>query len=225
MGDSTATHATSSTATSWILYPLDPLPNRWWTVPAWLVLGLARRDRADGARRGKPRQELRKKIKQLVRHPSHSQESACPRFHARHRQLVGPVREGGQRRNQGRHGRVHAAGLRFPRRVGDADGATSPEELIAAAHGVVLRDGAQRDRRPQGRRDRARRTSPARSRPTRATPASRSQTSKLTVVAEGLTGIDPATFPGRREGGGREVPRLECASRFAARSRSNASVK
>lgn len=39
MGNSTAKHAMSSTG-GWILYPLDPLPNFWWTVPAWLVLGL-----------------------------------------------------------------------------------------------------------------------------------------------------------------------------------------
>jgi hypothetical protein len=39
VGNSTARHAMSSTG-AWILYPLDPLPNFWWTVPAWLVLGL-----------------------------------------------------------------------------------------------------------------------------------------------------------------------------------------
>ena len=39
VGNSAARHAMSSTG-SWILYPLDPLPNFWWTVPAWLVMAL-----------------------------------------------------------------------------------------------------------------------------------------------------------------------------------------
>ena len=39
LGNSAAKHAMSSTG-GWILYPLDPLPNFWWTVPAWLALAL-----------------------------------------------------------------------------------------------------------------------------------------------------------------------------------------
>jgi hypothetical protein len=39
LGNSAAKHA-MSTSGGWILYPLDPLPSFWWTVPAWLVLAL-----------------------------------------------------------------------------------------------------------------------------------------------------------------------------------------
>lgn len=39
VGNSAARKAMTSTG-GWILYPLDPLPNFWWTVPAWLVVSL-----------------------------------------------------------------------------------------------------------------------------------------------------------------------------------------
>jgi len=81
----------------------------------------------------------------------------------------------------------------FPRRIGDAQGATSPEELIAAAHatcyamvvaGALAKAGAS-------------------SRATRVTctviadktdAGIKITTSKLEVVAEGLTGMDAAAF-------------------------------
>ena len=37
MGNSAARHVLSG-GSGWILYPLDPNPAYWWTVPAWLVL-------------------------------------------------------------------------------------------------------------------------------------------------------------------------------------------
>ena len=35
-----AAHAASATDV-WVLYPLDPLPTRWWVYPAWIALALA----------------------------------------------------------------------------------------------------------------------------------------------------------------------------------------
>ena len=61
MGNSTAKHAMTSTG-GWILYPLDPLPNFWWTVPAWLVLGLLGALVADGHDE-EGRDKAKKKIK------------------------------------------------------------------------------------------------------------------------------------------------------------------
>lgn len=61
MGNSTAKHAMSSTG-AWILYPLDPLPNFWWTVPAWLVIGLLGAI-VQMATTRKAETKLRKKIK------------------------------------------------------------------------------------------------------------------------------------------------------------------
>jgi hypothetical protein len=40
MGDQAAMRAASA-ADVWVLYPLDPLPARWWLLPAWLVIALA----------------------------------------------------------------------------------------------------------------------------------------------------------------------------------------
>ena len=62
----------------------------------------------------------------------------------------------------------------FPRRIGDAEGVTSPEELMAAAHAAcfamalnaTVGERAARPPRP---------TSPPPSAPTRVTPASRSR--------------------------------------------------
>lgn len=38
-GDRAAAHATSATDT-WVLYPLDPMPNKWWVYVAWFALAL-----------------------------------------------------------------------------------------------------------------------------------------------------------------------------------------
>ncbi len=38
-GNSAAKHAVAGSGT-WILYPLDPMPNYWWIVPAWLAMSL-----------------------------------------------------------------------------------------------------------------------------------------------------------------------------------------
>lgn len=37
MGNSAARHVVSGNG-DWIVYPLDPMPNFWWIMPAWLVL-------------------------------------------------------------------------------------------------------------------------------------------------------------------------------------------
>jgi lipoyl-dependent peroxiredoxin len=81
----------------------------------------------------------------------------------------------------------------FPRRIGEPQGGTSPEELIAAAHatcyamvvaGALAKAGA----------------STKATKVTCTVTADKSDTgikittSKLEVVAEGLTGMDPATF-------------------------------
>ena len=81
----------------------------------------------------------------------------------------------------------------FPRRIGDAEGTTSPEELIAAAHascyamvvaGALARNNA----------------SVSRSQVTCTVTADKSEagikitTSKLDLVVEGLTGMDAAKF-------------------------------
>jgi hypothetical protein len=39
MGDAGAMRAASA-GDVWVLYPLDPLPTRWWLLPAWLVIAL-----------------------------------------------------------------------------------------------------------------------------------------------------------------------------------------
>lgn len=38
-GNSAAKHAVTGTGT-WIIYPLDPMPNYWWIAPAWLAMSL-----------------------------------------------------------------------------------------------------------------------------------------------------------------------------------------
>jgi osmotically inducible protein OsmC len=81
----------------------------------------------------------------------------------------------------------------FPRRVGDAQGVTSPEELIAAAHATCY---AMALNATVGRKGGA----IARSHITCTVSADKGDTgikittSKLVVIAEGLTGIDPKTF-------------------------------
>ncbi len=37
MGNAAARHAVSGN-NAWIMYPLDPMPNFWWIMPAWLTL-------------------------------------------------------------------------------------------------------------------------------------------------------------------------------------------
>jgi hypothetical protein len=39
-GQSAALHAASA-GDVWILYPLDPLPSRWWHTLAWIALSIA----------------------------------------------------------------------------------------------------------------------------------------------------------------------------------------
>jgi lipoyl-dependent peroxiredoxin len=81
----------------------------------------------------------------------------------------------------------------FPRRIGDPEGQTSPEELIAAAHatcyamvvaGALGRKGASTARTHVGCTVSAEKTDAG----------IRITSSKLTVEAEGLTGMDEATF-------------------------------
>jgi osmotically inducible protein OsmC len=81
----------------------------------------------------------------------------------------------------------------FPRRVGEPEGTTSPEELIAAAHSACY---AMALNATVGRKNGA----IARTHVTCTVTADfgeagiRIQSSKLEVVAEGLTGIAPADF-------------------------------
>jgi lipoyl-dependent peroxiredoxin len=82
----------------------------------------------------------------------------------------------------------------FPRRIGDPQGSTSPEELIAAAHAAcyaMALSGAL------GRKGGATRTTHITCTVTadKGEAGIKIMTSRLVVVAEGLTGIDPAAFP------------------------------
>src|SRR5580698_4106509 len=81
----------------------------------------------------------------------------------------------------------------FPRRIGDANGQTSPEEMIAAAHAACY---AMALNATIGRKGGA----AARTHITCTVSADKGDsgikitTSHLVVEAEGLTGIDPASF-------------------------------
>jgi osmotically inducible protein OsmC len=81
----------------------------------------------------------------------------------------------------------------FPRRIGEAQGVTSPEELIAAAHATCYAMVVA------GALGRANATV-ANSKVTCTVTADKSDagikvmTSKLVIVVEGLTGMDAATF-------------------------------
>lgn len=81
----------------------------------------------------------------------------------------------------------------FPRRIGEAEGTTSPEELIAAAHATCY---AMVVAATMGRKG----ATIARTQVTCTVTADKTDAgititnSKLTVVAEGLTGMDAATF-------------------------------
>ena len=81
----------------------------------------------------------------------------------------------------------------FPRRIGDAEGVTSPEELIAGRARRVFRDGAQRLCRPQGRLDREDRRDRHRHR-RQGRRRHHDHRSKLSVTAHGLTGIPKEQF-------------------------------
>jgi lipoyl-dependent peroxiredoxin len=105
----------------------------------------------------------------------------------------GPLREGGKGEVKAGTG-AFTLPINFPSRVGDAAGVTSPEELIAAAHGSCY---AMALNATVGRKGGA----IAKTHITCTISADLGEagikivSSKLTVVAEGLTGIDPATFP------------------------------
>jgi osmotically inducible protein OsmC len=81
----------------------------------------------------------------------------------------------------------------FPRRIGEAEGVTSPEELIAAAHATCY---AMVVAATMGRKG----ATIARTEVTCTVTADKTDAgititrSKLTVVASGLTGMDAATF-------------------------------
>ena len=81
----------------------------------------------------------------------------------------------------------------FPRRVGDPEGTTSPEELIAAAHAACY---AMALNATLGRKN----AKAARTHVTATVVADKGEagititTSKLKVVAEGLKGIEPGQF-------------------------------
>jgi osmotically inducible protein OsmC len=81
----------------------------------------------------------------------------------------------------------------FPRRIGDAQGATSPEELIAAAHATcyaMVVAGALGKAGASSRATRVTCTVIA----DKTDAGIKITTSKLEVVADGLTGMDAATF-------------------------------
>ena len=65
----------------------------------------------------------------------------------------------------------------FPRRIGDAEGVTSPEELMAAAHAAAKTDVTATVTADKG------------------DAGIKIVSSKLTVVAHGLTGISKEDFP------------------------------
>ena len=104
----------------------------------------------------------------------------------------GPLREGGKGEVKAGTG-AFTLPVNFPSRIGDAAGVTSPEELIAAAHGACY---AMALNATVGRKGGA----IAKTHITCTVSADlgdagiKIMSSKITVVAEGLTGIDPNTF-------------------------------
>ncbi|HYN09563.1 MAG TPA: OsmC family peroxiredoxin [Vicinamibacterales bacterium] len=81
----------------------------------------------------------------------------------------------------------------FPRRIGDAQGGTSPEELIAAAHATcyaMVVAGALAKAGASSRGTRVTCTVTA----DKSDAGIKITTSNLEVVADGLTGMDAATF-------------------------------
>ena len=100
----------------------------------------------------------------------------------------------------------------FPRRVGEAEGTTSPEELIAAAHATcyaMVVAGAIGRANASTKATHVKCTIVA----DKSEAGIKITTSKLEVEAEGLTGMDAATFEQHREGSGGEVPGVERAAR------------
>jgi osmotically inducible protein OsmC len=105
----------------------------------------------------------------------------------------GPLREGGKGVARAGTG-AFTLPVTFPQRIGDPAGGTSPEELIAAAHAVCysmsVNAAAARKNASIGK-----------THVTCTVTAElgeggiRITTSELKVVAEGLAGIDPASFP------------------------------
>ena len=81
----------------------------------------------------------------------------------------------------------------FPRRIGDPEGVTSPEELIAAAHAscyAMALNGAIGRKGGSAKATHITCTITA----DKGDAGIKITTSKLSVVAEGLTGIEPAQF-------------------------------
>lgn len=105
----------------------------------------------------------------------------------------GALREGGKGEIKAGTG-AFTLPVNFPSRIGDAAGVTSPEELVAAAHGSCY---AMALNATVGRKGGA----ISKTHITCVVSAELGDagikivSSKLTVVAEGLTGIDPKTFP------------------------------
>lgn len=81
----------------------------------------------------------------------------------------------------------------FPRRIGEPEGATSPEELIAAAHATCF---AMVISATLGRKGASARSTHVTCTVTadKGDAGIKLVTSKLQLVAEGLTGMDAATF-------------------------------
>ena len=81
----------------------------------------------------------------------------------------------------------------FPRRIGNAEGGTSPEELIAAAHATcyAMVIAATMGR---GNMSAARHTVKCTVTADKGDAGIKIQSSKLEVVAEGLSGVDAAGF-------------------------------
>jgi osmotically inducible protein OsmC len=116
----------------------------------------------------------------------------------------GPLREGGKGTARAGTG-AFALPVSFLRRIGEAEGTTSPEELIAAAHASCY---AMSINGAVGRKGGAIGTTHV----TCTVTADLSQTgikittSALEVVAESLTGIDAAAFQGVAEEAEKSCP-------------------
>lgn len=105
----------------------------------------------------------------------------------------GPLREGGKGEVAAGTG-AFTLPVTFPQRIGEPEGNTSPEELVAAAHGACYAMALAGTVGRKGGKIRA----------THITCTVTSElgeggikvvSSKLVVTAEGLTGLDPKVFP------------------------------
>ena len=125
----------------------------------------------------------------------------------------GPLREGGKGEVKAGTG-AFTLPISFPSRVSDAAGVTSPEELIAAAHGACY---AMALNATVGRKGGA----IGKTHITCTISADlgdvgiKIMSSKLTVVAEGPHRDRSEDVPRRRERSGRQVPGVERAARLA----------